>query len=821
LTKVPDDPLARVKAQLGSPASAPARQASRQIAPVPPEAPPPPNHPKRGPPSARWTYRNAAGEVLGYVARFDEPGGKVVLPLTYRDAGGGPRWQWQAFDEPRPLYGLEQLAERPSAPVLVVEGEKAADAARARLPAFVAVTWPGGSKATAKVDWSPLAGRRVVIFPDADEPGQDAARHVARLALAAGAASAAVVALPASLPKGWDLADDWGADFGPAEAEAAIETARQVQTRPRPAAEPGAPAWPPGYRLDGHGLWWEERSDKGDRPQWLSDPFEVVGEGRGSDGRGWAVVVRFRARDGREAVVPISRASLANGGGEVRAALADAGLTFATGQGLREKFTMGLMRVTAGRFVTMVPHTGWHDESFVLPGRIIGRAGAEELIFSGETPSLKYGVGGSLDAWREEVARQGEGNALLTFALSCAFAAPLLRLLGAEGGGFHFRGNSSSGKSTLLVAAGSVWGGDPAGGEHGFGHTWRATTNALETLAKAHNDTLLCLDEFGQVDPAEAGAAAYALANGEGKARLKADGTLRASAKWLLLFLSSGEVSLADHMASGPRAGRVAAGQELRLLDLPADAGHGLGIWESLNGSESPMALSEAVKASAKHHYGHAGPAFLDLLAADLKATTRLAAELADACRTDLGRKGDTGQIARAARRFAVVAAAGELAALWGVVPWSPGAARQAAGALFKQWADAFGRTGLREEREVVRRLCGAIQSQRSMFAPLREADTTDDAAPSEGGRDGEARSINTYGYWQLAGSEQSFLFHTHGWEQVLSGLDPIGAAQMVNRLGFLETDGDSRLKKSVKVRRQKQRVYSVKASILDSELAS
>jgi uncharacterized protein (DUF927 family) len=759
------------------------------------------------------------------VARFDEPGGKVVLPLTYRDAGGGPRWQWQAFDEPRPLYGLEQLAERPSAPVLVVEGEKAADAARARLASFVAVTWPGGSKATAKADWSPLAGRRVVIFPDADEPGRDAARQVARLVLAAGAASAAVVDPPASLPRGWDLADNWRTDFGPAEAAASIEAAteatRQVQARPAPAGELGGVVWPSGYRMDAHALWWEERSDKGDRAQWLSDPFEVLGEGRGYDGRGRAVVVRFKARDGQEAVIPLSLASLANGGGEARAALADAGLRFETGQGLRDKLTRGLMRVGCGRFVRLVSNTGWHEESFVLPGRIIGRLGAEGLVFSGESPSLKYGIGGSLDAWREEVARQAVGNTLLTFALSCAFAAPLLRLLGAEGGGFHFRGNSSSGKSTLLVAAGSVWGGDPAGGEHAFGHTWRATTNALENLAKAHNDTLLCLDEFGQVDPSEAGAAAYALANGEGKARLKADGTLRASAKWLLLFLSSGEVSLADHMASGPRGGRVAAGQELRLLDIPADAGRGLGIWENLKASGSAAALSEAVKASAKSHYGHAGPAFLESLAADLKATTRQAAELAEACRADLGRIGDTGQVARAARRFAVVAAGGELAALWGVVPWEPGAAHQATGTVFKQWADTFGRTGLREERDVIRRLCAAIQSERAMFAPLRDVDTAEEAVPSEDGRDGEARSLRTYGYWRVVGSEQSFLFHDWGWDHVLSGLDPKNAVQMVDKLGFLETDGDARLKKSVKVKGQKQRFYCVRASILESELAN
>jgi putative DNA primase/helicase len=88
----------------------------------------------------------------------------------------GREWRWLGFPKPRPLYGLDRLAARPKAPVVVTEGEKAADAAALLLLDHVAVTSPGGSKAAKAADWSPLAGRHVVIWPDNDAPGQAYAR---------------------------------------------------------------------------------------------------------------------------------------------------------------------------------------------------------------------------------------------------------------------------------------------------------------------------------------------------------------------------------------------------------------------------------------------------------------------------------------------------------------------------------------------------------------------------------------------------------------------------------------------------------------------
>lgn len=142
------------------------------ITPVPAEAPEAPlAHPRRGLPVHKWAYLDADGQLLGYVYRFNtSDGGKEHVPLTYckNQKTGKFDWRWMQWTQPsRPLYGLDQLAAKPDAYVLLVEGEKCKDAAQAEI-AGVAVTWSGGAKAVDKMDWSPLAGRKVIAWPDCD-----------------------------------------------------------------------------------------------------------------------------------------------------------------------------------------------------------------------------------------------------------------------------------------------------------------------------------------------------------------------------------------------------------------------------------------------------------------------------------------------------------------------------------------------------------------------------------------------------------------------------------------------------------------------------
>ena len=185
------------------------------IIPVPLSAPPMRwRHPVYGSPCKLLPYHDASGGLVGYMVRFDfvrDDGtpDKLMLPFTFCDLGNGKYGWWpKGIPDPRPLYRLPELRKRPGAPVLVVEGEKTTDAAATLFPDYVSVTSPGGSKAADKADWSALAGRRVDIWPDHDEPGRSYAEAVARLALAAGASSVSVVQVPAGWPPRWDLADE-------------------------------------------------------------------------------------------------------------------------------------------------------------------------------------------------------------------------------------------------------------------------------------------------------------------------------------------------------------------------------------------------------------------------------------------------------------------------------------------------------------------------------------------------------------------------------------------------------------------------------------
>lgn len=173
---------------------------------------PPIANPKRGRPT-RYTpalvhpYLDANGELTGYVLRVDIGEGRKITPAILWMTGpdGFVGWSHGSMPEPRPLYGLADIAAT-SGQVLVVEGEKCADAGNAALGGkILVVSWCGGGKAWAKTDWAPLAGRRVVLWPDNDPQGRQTMQalggHLAR--------SAAVVKIidPDSTVKGWDIAD--------------------------------------------------------------------------------------------------------------------------------------------------------------------------------------------------------------------------------------------------------------------------------------------------------------------------------------------------------------------------------------------------------------------------------------------------------------------------------------------------------------------------------------------------------------------------------------------------------------------------------------
>ncbi len=234
-----------------------------------------------------------------------------------------------------------------------------------------------------------------------------------------------------------------------------------------------------------------------------------------------------------------------------------------------------------------------------------------------------------------------------------------------------------------MKAAASVYGNPDR-----YSQTWRATGNAIEGIASRRNDALLCLDELGELDGREAGQVAYMLANGQGKGRSKQDGELRERKAWRLLFLSTGELSLEDHAASAGQ--RTQAGMEVRTIQIPSDTGHH-GAFEWLHGMEGGRTFADTLKAHCDHQHGSAFRTYAEALAGELGAhSERLRAEIKRIA-AELTPQGAGNQVGRAINRFALVAAAGELATRLGVTGWPEGGGAASGAGLPQSMAGGTG----------------------------------------------------------------------------------------------------------------------------------
>ncbi len=775
------------------------------VMPAPRDAPAPPaSHPRHGKPSYRWEYRTTDGELNYYVDRWEAKTAgerKQFAPLTlWRTVAGKLEWRFKGPPAPQPLYGLPSLAK--GGAVIITEGEKAADAAAVLLPDHPVVCWQGGAQAVAKADFSPLTGREVWLWPDADEPGERAMQALAARLFEIGAAGvkrldlARFAAVPGEemgravlkpgepLQAGDDAADlvarGWTAAHMAAllaDADALIpcEAAPPKLSRGNAPADRTETPAARRFELTDQGVYYHE-PDKA--PRWVCAWLEVAARVRNPNGEGWGKLVNFSDPDRTPKRRFVADALLSGDGIELERTLRDAGLHISpTGRPLLRQYLIEAAPKARARITN---RTGWHDDSaggavFVLPDRAVAAGTAEQWLYDTDPSSATFALRGTLKGWQDDLAALCRGNSRLLFAVSVAFAAPLLYLVGSDGGGFHLRGDSSGGKTTVLRVAASACGGRE------FLQAWRSTDNALESVALAHCDALLPLDELAQIDPRAAGEVAYMLANGQQKNRAQRMGGLRARATWRVLFLSAGEIGLAEHMGEINKSPR--AGQELRLAEIPADAGVGLGIFEELHGYASGAEFSKALTEATRRNYGGAFVAFLEEL-------VRHQHEVADTVK-EAQRKFQAahltnqahGQARRVADRFALVGAAGELAQRWGIVPWKPGEAMAAARTCFDAWLARRGGEGNAEERAALRQVREFLRRYgESAFSDMdRPANDSDKHAPVRSDRAGYRR------HDPATDSVEYFVFNEVWRTRVCKGFDAAAVGRLMVARGFVE----------------------------------
>ena len=557
-------------------------------------------------------------------------------------------------------------------------------------------TNPGRAKATAAA----RAVQGLTVFPEGlPEGGSDFNDLHAHIGGAAGLAEVGrIVRAAMEAHRAGHLAAQAANER---EARPSTRTARQSASG---AADDPGRAFDP-FTVDDAGVWHMGIDHDGKRkpPEWVCSRLDVEARTRDQEGGGWGYLLTFADPLGKAKQWAMPARMLSGDGGEYRAALLGLGLTIAPSTRARNLLTQYIQTRQPEQFASCTDRIGWHGRAFVLPHETIGDD-AERIVFQTENAMENtFRAKGTPEQWRERIGALCAGNSRLAFAVACAFAGPLLRPAGVESGGFHFRGDSSSGKTTALKVAASVYGGPS------FLQRWRTTDNALEAIAAQHSDCLLILDELAQVDPKTAGECAYMLANEQSKARATRNATPRPRLAWRLLFISAGELGLADHMAEGMK--RTRTGQEVRMADIPADAGAGMGAFEYLHEHEGGAAFAKHIAQQAGSVYGSVGRAWLQWLtqhADTLKADIR---KRAAALAMQWVPEASSGQVERVGARFALVGAAGELATVAGLTGWAVGESERGARSCFNAWLEARGGTGNGEVVAMLRQVRRFLES--------------------------------------------------------------------------------------------------------------
>lgn len=567
---------------------------------------------------------------------------------------------------------------------------------------------------------------------------------------------------------------------------------------------------PLGYSFSDRGLMWQNPDDL-DKPAILiAGHLDIIAETRDADGASWGVLLRWHDHDNRDHQLALPRSTLAGDGADARRILMDGGFYIAPSQTARGHFNSFLLQVRSPNRARATQRVGWHSNSFVMPDDCYGADERDTLLLQSATAhEHSFRQSGTLQSWQQNVARYAIGNSRLALALSAAFAGPLVGPCSAEGGGLHFKGASSTGKSTALHVAGSVWGGGDA---NGYVRSWRATANGLEGVALGHSDTLLCLDELSQLAAKDAGEAAYMLANGAGKSRSTRDGSARKASKWRVLFLSSGEIGLADKVAEDGRGRKLAAGQQVRIVDVAADAGAGMGMFENLHGFASAEVLARHLRSATQQHYGVAAREYLGAIVPDIEDLRKQIATIMKAFCEQYVPAGADGQVERVAQRFALVAVGGELAQQRGILPWSEGEAIAAAGKCFNDWLLARGGHDAAESSDGIEQVRSFILAHgMARFVPAWEHDL-------DNRNESRVPPRDVAGYRQKVGDGWDFFITTSAWkEEVCRGFDARRLAATMAQRGYMDAPDATRRAKMVRVPGHGQlRLYHVLSSVLE-----
>lgn len=537
-----------------------------------------------------------------------------------------------------------------------------------------------------------------------------------------------------------------------------------------PTTKPAADEGNSKYEVMNGGLYY-----MGDDPVWLCDELEVLGSGRDDAGSQYRVLQWKRQGNGEP--IQIAMPSAIIGERECWATLRGKGLAVTASSAARGRLAYFLQKEGAQDWHEIVTLSGWQHGAYILPnGDMVGTP-TKKIFYNGGTPKKStYEASGTLESWKSTVGAMARENPLAASSIACSLAGPMLSLIGVRDGiGLHFHARTSSGKSTVADCAASVWG-DPTS----VLHSWDGTTFGLTRTAEYANDGFLYLDEIGAGDARKIGSAIYQMLNGVSRLQGTKDGDVKASRSWRLTMVSTGEVAMTQYLSEGGQTPR--GGQEIRMLDVPADRGE-YRAFDCLHGRKNGGDFAVELTKAARSNYGVVGRAFVEWLAVHKDAVKGLVlqteADMLAALEADHPNAAPAAQ--RATRKWAVLAAAAEMASEAGITGWTTTEARTWVMQTWARWLSAFG-TKDRDDERLIEKAAGVLlMNEAARFMSLKG--------------DADEKPIhNLMGHKRIVEGETVFwVFKAAFVGEVIAGYEKDHACRVLHEAGMLDRRSDGK----------------------------
>lgn len=515
----------------------------------------------------------------------------------------------------------------------------------------------------------------------------------------------------------------------------------------------------------------------------ICSPMCIIASTSSENDDNFGRLLEFQDSNGKIQEWAMPMRLLKGNGDELRGELLDRGVIIDTKNGYKIK-TYVMQSKPACR-ITAVNRIGWHNDTFVLPNQIIGD---ENIVFQSEnSEDSGFKKRGTLEEWQQQIAKTCIGNIPLMVSVSAALAGPLLNKIGRQqGGGIHWVGDSSTGKSTAIEVGGSVWGGPE------FVRSWSSTANGLEAVASARNDTCLILDEIDEAPPQEIGKITYMLSNGQGKQRARRNGKARKTHRWRIITISTGErtiTSIMNEIGKFPNSGQL-----VRLISIPVAFEHG--AFSNLHGFEGGHNLSDHLKSARLNHHGHVGPAFIKALIDDkqnrLESLHQIMKKFESIAPTRLQK--------RAASLFAVIGFAGELAIEYGILPWTAGSALEAALSAFKLSEEYIG-NNQGEEARILQSVSDFISKHGGSRFSFIKDETGDDK-----------RVYNRVGWYRETDQGTVYMFTKEGLMEACKGFELSRVIRALWKAGWIiDKDSDNRYTKKTRIKSESKSLYHIR----------